>query len=339
MIRLPNYFGLVQETTKHLLKEKYLWKKIKKNKFGGVILFQGTKESATSLVKEIKSAIDFPIIFSMDAEWGPAMRIKGAPKLPYAITLGATKGKFLTLECGKIMADLLKELGVGISFSPVADVNTNPNNPIISFRSFSDNPEKAQKKALALMEGLQRENVLACAKHFPGHGDTDVDSHLSLPIITKPKEEVLKEDVFPFKELIASGVGAVMVAHISVPSFDESGVPSSISSTIISNYLQDSLLFKGLVISDAMNMKGVTALFETSIEADIAAFLAGNDIILYSSSPEKSIAEIAKRIESGEIKSTFLDKKVKKALLLREWVEKGLSETPKLLLIIKRFRK
>ncbi|NBX64710.1 MAG: hypothetical protein EBT66_07165, partial [Bacteroidetes bacterium] len=274
---------------------------------GGIIFFQGNPFNQVYLTNFYQQESAIPLLIGIDGEWGPAMRLTGMEKFPFQLTLGATRNRQLAYQMGLSMAAQCKRLGIHINFAPSVDVNTELNNPIIGFRSFGSNAEEVSTLGSGLTEGLQTGGVLASAKHFPGHGDTKTDSHLDLPVVLKSKLDFEQNDLPPFIKQIKQGVASVMVAHLRIPSIDTSKLPCSISPFFVKNWLRQELGFQGLIITDALNMKGVAKM---GSPADVAlmALKAGNDIILF---PEDVVgfldsAEKAKtkgEIDSGEIAS------------------------------------
>ena len=212
-----------------------------------------------------------------------------------------------------------------ISFAPVTDVNNNPNNPIIGFRSFGDNRENVAQKATAVAHGLQSEGVIACAKHFPGHGNTGTDSHLDLPILTQSRAELDSIELFPFKHIFDGGVMSTMVAHIHIPSIDNTpNLPASLSPKVVKDILRYQMNFQGLVFTDALNMKGVSKFFKNG-QAEVKALLADNDILLYPEDFATAFAAIKKAIANGVLSENDINQKVKKILYYKRWV--GLNKS------------
>jgi beta-N-acetylhexosaminidase len=249
----------------------------------------------------------------MDAEWGTAMRINDQVRFPYAYTIGAANDTTLSERLASMMAQECKELGVHINFAPVADINSNPNNPVIGFRSFGENQHLVSQHVSAFVRGLEKNGVLSCLKHFPGHGDTDKDSHLELPTVSHSKQQFYESNFSPFLAGIKAGSSSVMVGHLNVPNLDDAKTPSSLSKKVIQDELVKRLNFKGLIISDALNMKGVTNQFGKT-EVVIKAFEAGNDILLYPESVEEAINEIANRVKKGKISETEINQRCLKIL-------------------------
>ena len=282
---------------------------------GGVIMFRSNVEQTKELIHRFQDSSKLPLLVSMDAEWGSNMRLSDGEQFPYQLTLGAANQIEGTKLIAQAMGAELNNLGINLSFSPVVDVNTNPNNPIIGFRSFGENPVNVAKHSVAMIQGLQSFNVLACMKHFPGHGDTDVDSHKNLPTVNKSYEELNRMDWLPYKQGRLVGASAVMIAHLNVPALDSSGLPSSLSPIIIKDYLRGKLGFSGLVISDALNMGALTKHYG---DVDIVkrAYLAGNDILLCPSRDKirESIDAISKAVKDGEITEEEVNEKTMRIL-------------------------
>jgi beta-glucosidase-like glycosyl hydrolase len=243
-----------------------------KYKIGGLIFFQGGPVRQALLANEYQSVSGIPLLVAMDAEWGVGMRLDSTIRYPYQMALGAIRENSLIYEMGMEVARQFKRLGMHINFAPVIDVNNNSNNPVINFRSFGEDKHNVTLKGKAYMKGLQENSVLACGKHFPGHGDTDVDSHEDLPVIKHDFERLRNTGLYPFNELIQEGLGSVMVAHLSIPALDTTAnLPSTLSSPVVTGLLKDSLHFQGIVFTDALNMEGVAKYYEPG-EVDITVF-------------------------------------------------------------------
>ena len=292
-------------------------KLIQKNKIGGLIFSKGGPKRQISLQNEFQKLSDFPLIIGMDAEWGLSMRLDSTFALPWNMTLGAIKDNKFIESAGAAVGRHSKRLGVHINFAPVVDINTNPNNPIIGNRSFGEEKENVAEKSLAFMKGMHREGVLSSAKHFPGHGDTNSDSHKTLPTISFSKERIKEVELYPYYDLIREGLSSVMVAHLNVPQLEtRESLPSSLSSRIISGLLKDEMGFNGLIFTDALNMKGASN-HQVSGEIDLAAFLAGNDILLMSQDVPKAIETFTNAYIKGTISEPRLAHSVKKILLAK----------------------
>jgi beta-N-acetylhexosaminidase len=281
---------------------------------GGIIFSKGDPVKQAKLDNELQSISKIPLLVSMDAEWGLSMRLDSTFAFPWNMTLGAVKNNKLIEQTGRQIGEHCKRLGVHLNFAPVVDINTNPKNPIIGNRSFGEDRDNVTEKALAFMKGIQSAGVLANAKHFPGHGDTETDSHKTLPTIDFDAKRIDSVEIYPYKKLIKEGLSSVMVAHLNVPSLEsQNNYPSSLSNHIITDILKNSLGFKGLIISDALSMKGV-ANFDESGAIDLAAFLAGNDILLMSENPKIGITKIMNAYYEGMITEARLEYSVKKIL-------------------------
>ncbi len=283
------------------------------DKIGGIIFFQGERENLTNAIDRFQQKSEVPLLIGMDAEWGIAMRIFGEERFPYAQTIGAANDVALTKKMGEYMAIECDQMGIHLSFAPVADVNSNPKNPVIGFRAFGSDAAHVSKHVTAFVQGMEGQNVLSCIKHFPGHGDTDADSHLELPTVTHSEAEFKSIDFVPFKSGIAAGTSAVMVAHLNVPSLDNSGTPSSLSKKVIQGCLRKELNFKGLIISDALNMKAVSEKYGKS-EVVAKAYIAGCDILLYPESVNEAIQLIRKKVDSGDLEVSEIDARCKQVL-------------------------
>lgn len=289
-------------------------------KIGGLILMQDDAEKHIKLVNEFQSKSRIPMMIGMDAEWGLFQRIAAAHKFPWAMTLGAIQDKRLITEmAGQIAADA-KRMGVNWDFAPVVDVNTNPNNPIIGNRSFGSEVNNVVKSATAYSKGLQDSNVLAAIKHFPGHGDTNTDSHLDLPVVSHNLQRLNDVELAPFKALMDQGIGGVMVAHLYVPALEkEKGIPASVSKSIITGLLKEKYGYKGLIITDALNMGAVAKRYKPG-ELDALAFKAGNDIMLFSEGVKEGKRLIQEAIDRNEISQDRVEESVKKILLTKYYL-------------------
>lgn len=297
---------------------------VKNEKIGGLILMQDDAAREINLVNEFQSQSKVPLMIGMDAEWGVFQRIAKAHKYPWAITLGAIQDKNLITEMSAKIAEDCKRMGVNWDFAPVVDVNTNPNNPIIGNRSFGSDVNNVVNSALAYSNGLQDNRILAAIKHFPGHGDTDKDSHLDLPVVSHNLERLEKIETAPFKALMNKGIGGVMVAHLYVPSLEnEKGIPASVSKKIVTGLLKEKLGYKGLIITDALNMGAVANKFKAG-ELDAMAFKAGNDLMLFSQDVATGKKLIQKAIDNGEIQQNRVEESVKKILLTKYYL--GLNQ-------------
>lgn len=287
---------------------------IKEQHIGGVIFSKGGPLRQAKLNNEFQKASKVPLLVGMDAEWGLAMRLDSTYAFPWNMTLGAIQDNRIVEEVGERIGAHCKRLGVHINFGPVVDINVNPANPIIGNRSFGEDKLNVTEKAIAFTKGMQRAGVLGSAKHFPGHGDTDKDSHKTLPTLDFTRQRLDSIEMYPYKPIIQAGIASVMVAHLNVPNLvPEKGFPTSISPTVVTSILKDSLQFHGLIVTDALNMKGA-ANFKNPGDIDLAAFKAGNDILLISEDVRSASAKILAAIEAGEITEERLAHSVKKIL-------------------------
>lgn len=256
-------------------------KLIQENKIGGLIFFQGGPVRQAKLTNRFQSKSKTPLFIGIDAEWGLGMRLDSTYRYPWNMTLGAIQDMNLLEKVGVQMGEQSKRLGLQFNFAPVLDINTNPKNPIIGFRSFGEDKFKVTERAIALMKGFQSQGVFSTGKHFPGHGDTETDSHKSLPTIHFSKERLSEVELYPYRKMFHDGLSSVMVAHLNVPSLEpRSNYPSSISYNVVTDILQKELGFKGLIFTDALNMKSVSN-FKLPSEINFEAFMAGNDVLLF----------------------------------------------------------
>ena len=297
---------------------------VNNEKIGGLILMQDDAAREINLVNEFQSKSKVPLMIGMDAEWGIFQRIATAHKFPWALTLGAIQDKNLIAEMAAKIAEDCKRMGINWDFAPVVDVNTNPNNPIIGNRSFGSEVTNVVNSALAYSNGLQDHNILAAIKHFPGHGDTNTDSHLDLPVVSHDLKRLNEIELAPFKTLMDKGIGGVMVAHLYVPALEkEKGIPASISKNIITGLLKEKYGYKGLIITDALNMGAVAKRYKPG-ELDALAFKAGNDIMLFSDGVKEGKRLIQLAIDKKEISQNRIEESVKKILLTKYFL--GLNE-------------
>ena len=277
--------------------EKYIENLIEKYHVGGVVFFKGNPISQAKLTNKYQGISRIPLMIAMDAEWGVSMRLSDSPKLPMQMVIAASNDRKNSYAVSEVIALECKRLGVNMSYSPVADVNINPLNPIIGRRSFGENKELVSDYTISSINAYRDIGVLSCAKHFPGHGDTSQDSHKTLPVVNASKKRIEDVELYPFKKLIENDLQSVMVAHLRIPSLEPNDkLPSSLSPRIVSELLKKQLKFKGLVISDALNMSGVQG-FGKSEEINVQAFIAGNDILLYPMQVEKTVAKFKDEIK------------------------------------------
>ena len=288
------------------------------------MFLQGGPVRQAKLTNTYQSVSEIPLMIALDAEWGISMRLDSALRFPWQMTLGSIQDEKLIYQMGAEIARQCKLIGVNINFAPVVDVNFNPENPIIGNRSFGEDPVRVAELGIQYMKGLQDNGVLACAKHFPGHGDTDTDSHKSLPIINHTKQRLDSVEILPFKNLINNGLGSIMVAHLYIPELDNTkNLAVSLSPKLVKGLLKEELEFEGLVITDALNMKGVSKYYEPGV-VDVKALLAGNDVLLFSEDVPKAINKIKLAIKNGEITKEEVENRCRKILNNKYWM--GLSE-------------
>jgi len=285
---------------------------------GGVIfLFKSTPERHVALTNHFQHMSELPLLIALDAEWGVNMRLDNTVRYPRAMTLGALHDETVCYEIGRQIGIECATLGIHINFAPVVDVNSNPANPVIHDRSFGQDAEKVARCAILFMYGLQSAGVMACAKHFPGHGDTDIDSHIALPYLKHTREQLHEIELYPFKQLIAHGVDAVMLAHLLVPALTHDVTPTSLSYKVVTQLLKHELNFGGLVITDGLGMEAVRADRELG-QPELEAFLAGHDIILLPVDVPAAVARIEKALIDELISEQELDKRVLKILRAKE---------------------
>ena len=287
---------------------------IKKYHLGGVCFFAGDPVKQAKQFNQWNNLSKIPLMATIDAEWGLAMRLNNTVKYPFQMTLGAVTNKALIQEMGKQIGEQCQRMGIHMNFAPVADVNNNPFNPIIGMRSFGDDPKEVAERSYLYMSGLQQKKVLACAKHFPGHGNTYQDSHKTLPVLKESEEKIKKTALFPFKYLIDHGVHAIMVAHLSVPSFDTiPNHPATLSPILTTGLLKKELGFNGLIVTDGLDMAGVTNHYGKDSVAYLS-FLAGNDLLLIPDNIEASVSTIYQGVKTGKIPMSRLEESCKKIL-------------------------
>jgi beta-N-acetylhexosaminidase len=294
--------------------EKKVLDAIDKHKIGGIIFFRGHEDRIAALTNKYQARSKMPLMMAMDAEWGTNMRVSAAVKFPRQLLMGAIQNNALIYDFGAAVAAECKAMGIHVNFAPVVDVNNNPANPVIGDRSFGENRENVTAKSFQYIKGLQDNGVMACAKHFPGHGDTDVDSHKDLPVINHSMERLDSIELYPFKNLAQQGVQSIMVAHLHIPALDSTpNLPITLSKPAVTGLLKEKLGFKGLIFTDALNMKGVTKHFKDG-ETDLKALLAGNDILLVTQDIPVAKKRIYGAIKEGLITWDEIDGRVRKIL-------------------------
>lgn len=293
---------------------------IKNQKIGGLIFMQGGPGKQAILNNYYQNLSKVPLMIGIDGEWGLSMRLDSTNKYPWQMTLGAIRDNKLVYDMGVEIGKECKRMGIHVNFAPVVDINNNIKNPVIGARSFGDNKENVAVKGVAYALGMQSVGIMANAKHFPGHGDTDKDSHKSLPTINADKTRLDSLELYPFKQLIAAGCGSMMVAHLFVPALDPTlNTATTLSSAVVTDLLQKQLGFKGLIFTDALGMKGVSTYNEPGM-VDMKALKAGNDVLLFSGNVPEAIKQINAAIERGEITRALVDEKCKKILRAKYWM-------------------
>jgi beta-N-acetylhexosaminidase len=298
---------------------------IRKHNVGALCFFQGGPIRQANLTNYYQSIAKTPIMVTIDGEWGLGMRLDSVTKFPFQLTLGALSDENLVYRMGIAVGEQCKRIGVHVNYAPVVDINNNPNNPVIGYRSFGEDKEKVSTFGVAYMKGMQDAGIMACAKHFPGHGDVDVDSHYDLPIINKTRKQLDSMELVPFQAVFDAGIGSVMIAHLSIPSIDNTANrATSISKKSVTDLLRKDMGYEGLTFTDALEMKGVTKYFPGgTISAE--ALIAGNDMLCLPESVSESILAIKKAIADKRLSWDDINAKVKKVLLSK--FNLGLNQT------------
>ncbi len=287
---------------------------VKEFNIGGVCLFQGTPEEQAQMLNRIQNLAKTPIMVTVDGEWGLGMRFAGVKSFPYQLTMGAVNDASLVYQVGKAMADQCRRMNIHVNYAPVVDVNNNPNNPVIGLRSFGENPDKVALFGTQIMKGMQDNGVMACAKHFPGHGDVSVDSHYDLPVIHKSLEQLDSLELYPFKAIFSAGVGSVMIAHLSIPAIDSTpNKPTSISYANVTELMRNKLGYKGLTFTDALEMKGVSKFYPGG-EAAVQSLIAGNDMLCLPEDVAKTIEAVKTAISNGRLSWDEINEKCRRVL-------------------------
>ena len=290
---------------------------IQRYNIGGLVFFQGTPTSQGVLTNRYQKITKTPLLIAMDAECGLGMRLEATISYPQQMTLGALRDDALLYDMGTEIARQLKRIGVHINFAPVMDINNNPNNPVIGNRSFGEFGNQVANKGIAYIKGLQNNGILAVAKHFPGHGDTNIDSHHALPTIAHDAHRLNTLELLPFKEAIAAGIQGIMVAHLHVPAYDNTPqLATTLSKKVVTSLLKKQLKFQGLVLTDALNMKSVSTYHQPG-EVDLRALQAGNDILVFPEDVPKAITLIQQAVQNQELDAEVINKKVKRLLRLK----------------------
>lgn len=313
--RIGQLFMVAAYSNKDEKHVKEIQELVREYNIGGLIFFQGGPVRQAQLTNQYQSVAKVPLLIAMDAEWGLGMRLPDSTmSFPRQMTLGAIQDDQYIYKMGAEIARQCRRLGVHVNFAPVVDVNSNPANPIIGMRSFGEDKENVARKGVAYMKGMQDNGVMANAKHFPGHGDTETDSHLSLPVINHTRERLNDMELYPFRKIISEGVQSIMVAHIHIPAYDKTpNMATTLSKSVVTDLLKKDLKFEGLIFTDALNMKGVSSFYKPG-EVDLKALLAGNDVLLYAENVPVAIKKIQKAIKDKDITQEEIDLRVKKIL-------------------------
>ena len=290
---------------------------IQKYYVGNLIFMQGTPSKQVQLTNTYQSLSKIPLMIGFDGEWGLDMRLQNTYRFPWNMTLGAIQDNTLIRKFGEHLGRHAKRVGIHVNFAPVVDINTNPLNPIIGNRSFGENKQNVTQKAIAFSQGMQGEGVLANAKHFPGHGDTATDSHLKLPVLTFDRQRLDSVELYPYKRVFDAGMASVMTAHLSIPVLESNPkLPTSLSPSVVTDLLKEELGFLGLIFTDGLNMKGA-ADYSSSAEIDLAAVLAGNDVLLIPQDVPATISLMKNSIQTGVLSPERIDESVRKILLAK----------------------
>lgn len=304
-----------------------LRKVVEDYKVGGLLFSGGTLQNQALLTNEAQQMADTPLMITFDGEWGLSMRLKNTPVFPRNMVLGCIQDEALLYEYGREMARQCREMGVQVNFAPVADVNVNPKNPVIGSRSFGESPHNVARKVTAYARGLEEGGVLSVCKHFPGHGDTDVDSHKALPKLAFSRERMDSVELYPFKAAIREGLGGIMVGHLEVPALERrAGLPSSLSRRVVHDLLKDELKFRGLVFTDALVMKGVSGNGSICLKA----LKAGNDLLLVPRGLKEEVAAVLAAVKRNELTEQEITEKCRKVLTYKYAL--GLSRKPSIVL-------
>lgn len=320
--RIAQLMMVAAYSNKDAQQDAQLEQLVRQYNLGGLIFFQGGPVRQAVLCNRLQAAARTPMLIGMDLEWGLSMRLDSTMGFPRQMALGAMADDSLLERMGGEVARQMKRLGVHVSFSPDVDVNINAANPVINDRSFGEDPALVARKGIAYMRGLQDGGVIATAKHFPGHGDTDKDSHKTLPVVNASRARLDSVELLPFRRLVDAGVAGVMVAHLEVPALDGTPGPSTMSKAIVTDLLQRDLGFQGLVFTDALNMRGIADAAKPG-EIELRALLAGNDVLLFPQDPVTAIQRIRQAVDSGLVSPELIAAKCLKVLRAKEWAGLG----------------
>ena len=317
--RLGQLFMVAAYSNKDHSHVERIERQVRNQNIGGVMFMQGGPLRQALMTNRLQAAAKVPLLIAMDAEWGLDMRLDSSAHFAKQMTLGAMDDPKYVYQMGRNIARKMRVLGVHIDFAPVLDVNSNPGNPVIGNRSFGEDQNQVSKLGIQYIKGLQDNNVMAVAKHFPGHGDTDTDSHVSLPVINTDMDRLTKVDLVPFQQSFEAGVMGVIVAHLYMPLFDTTDAKTTtLSHALVTDLLKDKMGFKGLVFTDALNMKSVSRLYKDG-ELDALALAAGNDVLLFSEDVPSALLRIREAVAAGKLKQEDLDQRIRKILRAKYW--------------------
>jgi beta-N-acetylhexosaminidase len=290
--------------------DKRITNYIRQQKIGGLLFSKSTINRQAEITNNAQKLTDIPLLIAVDGEWGLSMRLTDAPKYPSNSIVGAIQDPEIIEQYGREVGRQCREMGIHVNFAPTVDIHSNPDNPVIGTRSYGGNPNRVAEQGIAFAQGMEKSGVMAVAKHFPGHGDTSEDSHLTLPTIPHDRARLDSVELFPFKKYIEAGLSGVMIGHLNVPTLRTRGKPASLSPEIGIHLLREEMGFDGMTFSDGMAMKGVADQPDVSVQA----LLSGNDILLGSVDPKKEVGSVKRAVETGVIPNTFLEEKVRKVL-------------------------
>lgn len=322
--KIGQFFMVASFSNRHENHYQYIEHLIQSNHIGGLIFFQGGPHRQAILTNRYQAQAKVPLLIGIDGEWGLGMRLDSTMDFPKQMSLGAIRDNELIYRMGAEIGRQCQRLGIHINFAPVSDINSNPTNPVIGVRSFGSSKENVALKASAYMRGLQGTHVIATAKHFPGHGNTNVDSHHSLPTVSRSSEQMRDIDLYPFRKLIADSLMGVVTGHLHVPVMDDTpALAATLSEKIVTELLKNELGFRGLVFTDALNMGGLSR-SPKAMDINLRALIAGNDILLYPENVREAAQHILNAVQQGVISQAFIDEKVKKILRAKYWA--GLSK-------------
>lgn len=325
--RIAQMFFVAAYTNKSQKFTDSIGKVIKREKIGGLVFFQGGPVRQAILTNQYQKLARVPLLIASDGEWGLGMRLDSTISYPYQMALGAVQNKELIYKMGLEVAKDFKRVGMHMNLAPDVDVNNNAKNPVINYRSFGENKYNVTEKAGAYLKGMQDGGLLVSIKHYPGHGDTDVDSHYDLPQLKFTKERLDSLEMYPFKELIKQGAAGVMIAHMNIPALDATpNMPSTLSKPIVTGILKEQQKFEGIIISDAMGMKGVVKYFKDG-EADVMGIIAGNDVLELSENSKRAVKMVRQAIKDQRLTMERIDESVRKILTAKYWA--GLNVKPR----------